>query len=224
MKREINLDEISDGKLYTHADMVKVDCHGCQGCSDCCHGMGDSIVLDPMDIYRLQKGTQMDFGSLVNGGYLALNVVDGLILPNLKMSPQRNACSFLNEEGRCSVHQYRPGICRMFPLGRIYDEEGFHYFLQVYECSCTKRSKMKADKWIGIPKIQKYEAYIIQWHHFLVTCQEAMKDLQEDYARILVTYVLRTFFQTPYISKTDDEFYREWELRMQNVKSTLNLE
>ena len=33
MKREISLEEISDGKLYGSGDMVKVGCDDCRGCS-----------------------------------------------------------------------------------------------------------------------------------------------------------------------------------------------
>ena len=47
MKREVDLNEISDGRLYSSGDMVKVDCHDCEGCSACCQGMGNSIILDP---------------------------------------------------------------------------------------------------------------------------------------------------------------------------------
>lgn len=53
MRRNVNLEDISDGKLYTSSDMAKADCHGCVGCSACCHGMGNSIVLDPRDISLL---------------------------------------------------------------------------------------------------------------------------------------------------------------------------
>lgn len=128
MKRNVELSEISDGKLYTANDMVKADCFDCQGCSACCHGMGTSIVLDPMDIWRLQRGIGLDFAALMEK-YIELNVVDGMILPNLKLAGQTEACAFLNAEGRCSVHEFRPGICRLFPLGRYYEEEGFKYFL-----------------------------------------------------------------------------------------------
>ena len=44
MKREISLEEISDGKLYGSGDMVKVGCDDCRGCSACCRGMGSSFV------------------------------------------------------------------------------------------------------------------------------------------------------------------------------------
>ena len=54
MIRNCSLEEISDGKLYSENDMVKTDTNQCQGCNSvCCHGMGDSIVLDPYDICRL---------------------------------------------------------------------------------------------------------------------------------------------------------------------------
>lgn len=55
MERNVEIDKISDGKRYGANDLVKVGCDDCRGCSACCNGMGDSIVLDPMDVYRLEK-------------------------------------------------------------------------------------------------------------------------------------------------------------------------
>lgn len=94
MIRNCSLEEISDGKLYSENDMVKADTNQCQGCNSvCCHGMGDSIVLDPYDICRLTRQLQMPFESLVEK-HLALNVVDGVILPNLKMAGENETCTF----------------------------------------------------------------------------------------------------------------------------------
>ena len=97
MKREVDLNEISDGRLYSSGDMVKVDCHDCEGCSACCQGMGDSILLDPMDLWRLQLGKKENFDTLL-ANYLELNVVDGMVLPNLKMAGEEEACPFLKME------------------------------------------------------------------------------------------------------------------------------
>ena len=85
MKREISLEEISDGKLYGSSDMVKVGCDDCRGCSACCRGMGSSIVLDPYDVFRLETGLGLSFEGLLAEA-VELNLVDGMILPNLKMS------------------------------------------------------------------------------------------------------------------------------------------
>ncbi len=57
MKRQVTMEEISDGKLYTSNDLVKADCGDCEGCHACCTGMGSSIVLDPLDIVRISRGT-----------------------------------------------------------------------------------------------------------------------------------------------------------------------
>lgn len=80
MKRNIDLNEISDGRLYSSGDMVKADCHDCAGCSACCRGMGDSIKLDPMDIWRLKKGVGKEFTALMEQE-IELGIVDGMILP-----------------------------------------------------------------------------------------------------------------------------------------------
>ena len=63
MERDINLDEISDGKLYDANDMVKVGCSDCAGCSACCHGMGETIVLDPYDIWQLTSHLDVPLSS-----------------------------------------------------------------------------------------------------------------------------------------------------------------
>ena len=164
MKRQVSLEEISDGRLYTANDLVKADCGGCQGCSACCRNMGTSAVLDPLDVFRLEQGLGMDFDALLTKG-LELNVSDGLILPNLRMTGEAEACAFLNPDGRCGIHPYRPGVCRLFPLGRYYEESGFRYFLQIHECP-KNRSKIKVRKWLDTPELPKYEAYIRDWHFF----------------------------------------------------------
>ena len=178
MKGNVDLSEISDGRLYSANDMVKVECGDCAGCSACCQNMGTSVVLDPMDIWKMQRGTGRMLEKLLKKE-LELNVVDGIILPNLRMNGTREVCSFLNEEGRCSIHPYRPGICRLFPLGRYYEKNGFHYFLQIDECRKKSRGKMKVKKWLGIENLKTYETYISRWHEFLNKSEDGMKELDE---------------------------------------------
>ena len=92
MLRNIDLNEISDGNLYTSNDLVRADCGGCRGCSDCCQGMGDSIILDPYDMDQLYRGTGLKPEELLLRA-ADLSVVDGIILPHLKMTGERD-CRF----------------------------------------------------------------------------------------------------------------------------------
>ena len=86
MEREIDLSEISDGKLYTANDMVKIGCNDCAGCSECCRIVGDTIVLDPYDLYQLKQVSGMGFEELMKDK-IELRVVEGIVQPNLKMRP-----------------------------------------------------------------------------------------------------------------------------------------
>ena len=219
MIRNVDLNDISDGKLYNSGDLVKADCHGCNGCSDCCHGMGESIILDPIDVFHLAKATGKDFTALVNEGYLILNMVDGLILPNLNMNTATGGCAFLNEEGRCSVHALRPGICRLFPLGRYYNEDGFKYFIQVHECSCKNRSKIKVKKWLEIPNLKTYEKYILDWHNFIKVMEDYVtQDTGEDMKTVMMN-IVKVFYQMPYNADDDTGFYKEFYRRLTVLNS-----
>lgn len=217
MERNISMEEISDGKLYTANDMVKAGCNDCKGCSDCCRGMGSSIILDPLDIVRLACGTGKTFEWLISEGYMELNVVEGIILPNIKMDPD---CRFLNEQGRCSIHEHRPGICRLFPLGRIYEDGSFKYFLQVHECSNKNRTKVKVRNWIDTPDLARYEKFIADWHYFLKDVSVYLKQsADEQVAQKISMYILNTFYVTGYDAGSD--FYEQFYVRLDKIKNAL---
>ena len=211
MIREVNIEEISDGRLYTANDLVKADCQDCKGCSACCHGMGESIVLTPLDMHRLRQGLGKGFQELLDT-CLELSVCDGLILPNLKMVGPKERCSFLNEEGRCTIHRFRPGICRIFPLGRYYENGSFRYFLQVHECKNKNRSKIKVKKWVDEPDLAKHEAFISHWHYYLKQYQVGGdRYFDEEQAKKVSMHILTEFYMKEY--DTDRDFYEQYYQR-----------
>ncbi len=216
MEREINMEEVSDGRFYGLRDMVRVDCGGCEGCSDCCRGMGSSIVLDPYDAYRLTTGLNLSFEQLLEEK-IELNVVEGIILPNLKMAGPQEQCGFLNKAGRCEIHPFRPGMCRIFPLGRYYENESFQYFLQIHECKKEPKTKVKVQKWIDTPEAKKNEAFIIQWHYFLKQLSKRLEHTEEgSFQKSLSMYLLKNFYLKPY--ERDRDFYEQFQERFVEAK------
>lgn len=219
MIREVGLEEISDGKLYGLNDMVRADCNDCRGCSSCCKGMGSSIVLDPLDVNRLVGHLGVRFEALL-ADRLELNVVDGIILPNLKMAGEQEACAFLDGDGRCGIHPFRPGICRLFPLGRFYEERSFRYFLQVHECRKENRTKVKVKKWIDTPDLGRYEQFVADWHYFLKDLQERLlQESDEGLAKQVNLYIVNTFYMTPFDPGRD--FYEQFYARLGAAKALL---
>ena len=209
MEREINWEEVSDGRFYGMRDMVKAGCNGCQGCSDCCRGMGTSIVLDPLDVFRLTAGLDCSFDDLIKEEQVELNLAEGLVLPNLKMAGEEEQCSFLDEKGRCRVHALRPGMCRIFPLGRFYENRSFRYFIQVHECRKEPKTKVKVQKWIDTPDAKRNEAFITDWHYFLKDLSVKMEQKGEGFQKTVSMFLLKTFYQQPYERERDfyDQFY-----------------
>lgn len=214
MKRNVTLAEISDGRLYGENDMVRADCHGCQGCFQCCTGMGNSVILDPYDVYRLQQGTGRSLAQLLAQEEAELNVVDGIVLPNLRMAGEEERCVFLNGEGRCSIHASRPGVCRLFPLGRYYENGDFRYFLQTGECRESSRSKVKAGKWIDTPRGGQYHDFVRRWHNFLNDMEGRVAGAEDsEAAKQLNLSLLQNFYFMPYSGERD--FYEQFRERLE---------
>lgn len=221
MIREGTLEEFSDGRLYGLNDMVRADCQDCKGCSDCCQGMGNTVVLDPLDVYRLAINLHKTQEQILTEE-LKLDAIDGNILPHLKMEGAEEKCSFLNKEGRCSIHAFRPGICRLFPLGRYYENGSFQYFLQVHECSKTNRSKIKVKKWIDTPNLNQYEKFVNDWHYFLKDVQSVLQGSEDtDLIRNLNLYVLNVFYVKPY--EKEQDFYEQFHGRLKAAQELLSL-
>ncbi len=210
MRREGTLEDISDGKLYNANDMVKAGCNDCNGCSACCSGMGNSLILDPYDICQMTNGLNQSFMELLTGK-IQLNVVDGVILPNMAMTSENEACGFLNKEGRCTIHNFRPGICRLFPLGRYYENNTFHYILQTNECKKENRTKVKVKSFLGIENLKEYEKYVTDWHYFVKEIEQKIRDYmlngEEEKAKAVSMDLLNTFFIAPY---SPDSFYEQY--------------
>ena len=200
MERNIDLNEISDGRFYTANDMVRADCQGCEGCSVCCHGMGKSILLDPLDVHRICTYFRIPFEALL-ADHVELNVVDGMILPNLKM---------VGEDEHC-----------MFPLGRLYENRSFKYILQTKECVKTDRQKIKVRKWLDIPELDQYEKFVNDWHYFLkdVAASLRKENASDGTIKQINIYVLKEFYMRGFGEEVS--FYSQFEQRLKEVKAVL---
>ena len=198
MERDIDLKEISDGRLYTANDMVKIDCNDCAGCSECCRMVADTIILDPYDIFQLESVLNTDFEALM-AERIELSVVDGTILPHLKIRDGGEGCTFLSGDGRCMIHGARPGFCRMFPLVK---------------------------KWLGIPELPRYEQFVKDWHFFLKKVQERLAETENDeIVKSINMHLLNQFYVKPYRTSEADvretDFYEQFYERLSESKKAL---
>ena len=219
MRRNCSLEEISDGALYELNDTVEVGCDGCNGKPACCQSMGNSIILDPYDIYRITTNMNITTTQLL-AHLVELNVVDGIILPNLKMTGANESCAFLDDMGRCSIHSFRPGICRIFPLGRYYEAHNFSYIYQINECPCRSNDQVKVGKWIDTPNLARNKRFLIDWHYFLNDVEAMIRNTKDDNSvKDINLYVLNLFYGKSYAQ--EEEFYEQFYTRLQEARRIL---
>lgn len=220
---------VSEYQFYESYKKVKIGCHDCEGCSACCSGMGNSIILDPWDFYHLEKGLSKQPAALLDE-YAQLHVSEGLILPNLQMAGEKETCPFLNREGRCGIHGFRPGLCRLFPLGRNYEDGKLTYFILEDACRASgERTKVKIADWIGIAEpeqneemerdeeMERYEKFLTDWHYYLKSIRQKIAALPENEwesgAKNASMNILQGFYLKPYDCERDfyDQFYERLE-------------
>ena len=119
-----NLEEISDGKRYGLNDMVRAACNDCAGCSSCCEDMGESIILDPLDIYELTKNLNTTFENLLKE-QIELHVADGMDY-------------FLQVEGCVKENRSKVKVCKWLDTPELKKNQQYlidwHAFRKKIEC------------------------------------------------------------------------------------------
>lgn len=213
------LDEISDGKLYDIEDMVKADTCGCDGCSDCCHDVGDLVMLTPFDVYEITSYLGVDFDELLDDK-IQLREDNKILLPYLKMQDKNKYCSFLNKEGRCMIHSKRPNICRMFPLGRVYKNDDFKYFLQIENCPKDNLEDVKVRDWLGIKNYYENKKFILEWHKFIKALTFRLKFMRDEKEIEEVNKIILDNF---YRIRIEGDFYNEFMKCLPEVKNRLGI-
>lgn len=220
MKQAVCIDAISDGKRYDINDMVKIDTGGCPGCSACCHGVGELVELTPFDAWAMMKNLDMTFDQLLTDK-LELRLEDRLMLPYLKMHGEAQRCCFLGVDDRCTIHPFRPNICRLFPLGRVYEDGDFRYFLQTGACPLRSVSKIKVKKWIGIESYKENKQFLLDWYGVMKALSFRLKFVRdpEELSRYQET-LLDTFYRTDWYR---GDFYAAFYNVLPDAKNRLGI-
>ena len=201
-------------RTYTSRDLARIACAACEGCGVCCRGMGESILLDPYDADRLSKSLKKPFAEMIE--HEAALIIDrGMILPHIVMREETDACSFLGADGRCQIHRDRPGICRLYPLGRTYEDDQVRYFILDGSCKVPGKVKVRISRWLEIPDIDRYERFKLEWHIFTRKIQDRL-EYEEDEGEMkrINMFLIKTFYFNPY----GDDFYSEFSERLDKVQ------
>jgi Fe-S-cluster containining protein len=89
--------------------------YACGQCGNCCRDK--DFILTPYDVARLAEGLGLSTAETM------ARYVDPS-RPALKTTAPGGWCVFFEPGHGCTVHQSRPAVCRLYPLGRTVTREG----------------------------------------------------------------------------------------------------
>ena len=97
----------------------------------------------------------------------------------------------------------------------IKEIKGFQYFIVKDSCPNLNGTKVKIEKWLGIPNLKKNEEFITEWHYFCKDFQEEMQKLlragEDDKVKKINLSMLELFYRKPY--EKGRSFYEQFEER-----------
>ncbi|MCK9419333.1 MAG: YkgJ family cysteine cluster protein [Nitrospirae bacterium] len=105
----------ADASVLVETDLMQLTC-GTRGCDSTCCKASAPIVLNPYEIALVCRESDMSYEDL-------LDVVDTERANGfpLVMLPRDPVCHFWTENG-CRIYKARPLACRLFPIGRVYND------------------------------------------------------------------------------------------------------
>lgn len=147
----------------------------CTMCGKCCIKRED-ILLNPRDMYNLAKELGMTPHEVMNT-YCETYIGSDSRLPVVRLKPRGKIrrCPLLKDR-KCSVHNAKPTVCALFPIGRgIAGEKGNIYSLTVKdirhffsEPGCGDDSETHTVReWLGEFGLSPEDEFFIEWQKCL---------------------------------------------------------
>ena len=127
-------DSVINAERVSTSDRVPFKC---TGCGKCCKHVRQSVPVESLDMYRIAKhlrsiGLQFDGIEELINRFMELALLDecGYFVLMLKVAGPKDACIFLTDDNRCSIHEANPRACRMYPFVADPSEgDGFRYLV-----------------------------------------------------------------------------------------------
>ena len=206
-------------KLVSLNEQVRFRCRLCGGC---CRYVKDSIMLEPMDIYRLARymreqgepvcGTEDVLAHYAHAAWLADNFPVFL----LNTVGALDVCAFL-KEGRCSVYEARPLVCRMYPFSAAPGEKGrdFSYLLCMEKRHHFADGVVTVKDWLSQNFSKEAKDVLKADYDALPTIGKNIRAMDEDW---LEKHLFQFLFYRYYNYELDQPFLPQFLSNLEKLK------
>lgn len=205
------IEKIRENKLDEN-DTFKFSCNQC---GECCRNRHD-ILLPPHDIYQIAKYLKMT-NSEVARKYCDCFIGQTSQIPLIRAKPKvfNYVCPFL-KKGKCSIHEAKPAVCALFPLGRAIDPNGDIRYFYSGACNCANQTEVSLKEWLERFKLKDSEEPAKLWGQFvskISTAKMRIKGSQEK--ETAFNYIFCMMIYLNY--RTDMDFIPQFKKNAESV-------
>lgn len=157
----------------------------CRKCGKCCTHQ-HTILFNTRDIFRIAQKLEIT-PMMVIEKYAETYIGDSTCIPVVRMVPcgKQEACPFL-EEGRCSIHDCKPTVCAIYPLGRVIMGDTMEeistakvqYFIQNHSCGSQKQ-RHTVREWLGRFNIPENDEFFLLWTKVVSALSIPFRELRQ---------------------------------------------
>lgn len=203
----------------------------CRRCGKCCIHQ-DMVLFNTRDIYNIARKKGMTMQQVIEA-YTEIYIGRNSHLPivHLLSSGPKGACPLL-ENGRCSVHDCKPTVCALFPLGRVVvgkkigepiedlSEVQVKYILNDHSCGSSAEIRT-VRSWLAQFGIPEQDEFYLLWNKVVMSLLLAVRKLEaEQVSEPVLNLFWETLFQILYLDyDTSCDFLPQFQAAADKLRS-----
>lgn len=206
----------------------------CTQCGDCCRERED-ILLTARDLFRIALKLKMEPLEVVKQ-YGESYVGSPSRLPIVRLRPlgPLKQCSLL-KNNKCLVHDAKPGVCAMFPIGRMLKlkpdkEHPTHMVEPQIEYICTHpgcgddSESHTVREWLDSFGIDLEDAFFIEWSQTLTELSVALQKAENYANEKTMLQLWNAVFICLYLNyDISESFYPQFRSNLEKIFQILEL-
>lgn len=203
----------------------------CRRCGKCCRNQRE-VMFTARDLYHIARKLEITTQTVINQ-YAEVYIGPKSRFPLVNMVPSGHGgtCPLQDREGHCTVHDCKPAVCALYPLGRVLlnavpgepltsdADLRVRYILQEHTCGSAKRGHT-VRSWLEKSGIMDEDQFFLDWNRVTLLVGETARRLEEARDIKAVRRLWRQAYRLLYIAyDTEEAFSPQFERNSQELKA-----
>ena len=202
----------------------------CKQCGKCCINRED-ILLNPKDLYNISKELGLAPRDTI-AHYCEVYLGQNSRIPIVRLKPRGSIkrCPLLRDR-KCSVHNAKPTVCALFPLGRsikldaketdpnAIERARIQYIINPIECG-DRSEEHTVREWVESFGIPIHDNDFIAWQKALFSVRQQIVELEKMLPDKSMERVWSITYQALYLNyDIQEDFRKQFQKREQHERA-----